>query len=110
MARDWLPPVTSFIRAHRIVWAVTPPGAAIVCIPTLAILGRRAHRQAIEEIVRCNGRMCLNCRYALDQRCNTGTCPECGHPFDLSSLRRGWCRTYKELAYEVDWQQPQVAG
>ncbi len=40
----------------------------------------------------------------------TGPGMVCGSAYDGFSLRRGWCRTYPALAYEIDWPTASTGG
>ena len=40
MTRNWLPPISSFIRAHRFFWFFTPPGVRIVSTRSTVVKNR----------------------------------------------------------------------
>jgi hypothetical protein len=78
----------------------------IVMIPVVVggiVWQIRSRRRSREELIRANGLLCLSCRYPLEGKLEAGACPECGARYDLFSLKRGWRRTYSDLAYEIDW-------
>lgn len=102
-----LPGLTRSIRLHPpLVVLLMPFDVLIVALPLALFLGFRGRRRSLESLVSARGWLCLNCRYRLDPNIAAGRCPECGEPFDAGILKRGWCRAYRELAYEIDWPAP----
>ncbi len=103
---------------QRIV-ALHPWTAGLFFLPILilpgvitgAVMSSRSQRRSLAELIDAKGQLCLACRYPLTRSSltaglATGACPECGTITDPGSLKRGWCRTYPALAYEVDWPIP----
>jgi hypothetical protein len=75
----------------------------VIIVPVTGIFISRARRRSLDELVAADGRLCLNCRYPVSDTSPKGKCSECGEPSDIGSLKRGWCRTYHSMAYEIDW-------
>lgn len=78
----------------------------VMIVPGIAVggvLARRGRRRALRELIELQGKLCLRCHYKLEHALPAGRCPECGTPYDPGSLKRGWCRTYPNLGYEIDW-------
>lgn len=42
------------------------------------------------RIARSDGFLCLNCYYDLHGLADSGTCPECGEPYERARLERCW--------------------
>jgi hypothetical protein len=59
-------------------------------------LNRTARRRDALEVERLGFRVCLKCRYHLDQLPIEGLCPECGTEYTPSSLADSWRWTYLE--------------
>lgn len=73
------------------VFAPTVAGYAGVVVQLIL---RRRGKRLIQQL---DFRLCPRCRYdlsALDRarsaRTRTGTCPECGHAFNIDDIRRYW--------------------
>jgi hypothetical protein len=102
MRFGYLPSLNQILLAHH--WAIVaflPQTIILPCILVGAIMNFRARRDSVAHLIKAQGQLCLACRYPLTTP--AGACPECGQTYDQSSLKRGWCRTYRELAYEIDW-------
>jgi hypothetical protein len=76
-------PRTPWYRALTIAVAVAP---IVVVAPLWA---RRVI--AIRRAVRASGwRLCRQCAYDVSALAPTGTCPECGHPYDTKTDAAYW--------------------
>src|SRR3954464_9943700 len=103
----YFPALSRFFTAH-------PAAKALFITPTLllplaitaGIFTARARRRSIADLIAAGGWLCLSCRYRLDRSLAAGHCPECGHPFDPGSLKRGWGPPSPPPAYEIDWPAP----
>lgn len=102
MRFGYLPSLSQSLQAHH--WAIVAFLPQVVIAPGLVVGGTIAfcaRRRSLSELINAKGQLCLVCRYPLTTP--AGACPECGHSYDEGSLKRGWCRTYPALAYEIDW-------
>ncbi len=73
-----------------------PYGYAASMLPGVVMM-RRGRSMGKRQVVANNARLCLGCRYPLNDLSETGNCPECGDPYVLRLLREGWRRTYPEI-------------
>lgn len=67
-----------------------------VLVATLAMsIGYERIKRAVRA---ARGRACVNCVYDLSAFEDSGTCPECGHPFQTAADQRrwAWVRMHKE--------------
>jgi ABC-type nitrate/sulfonate/bicarbonate transport system permease component len=49
-------------------------------------------RRIKRSVLAAQGRACINCVHDLRGLGETGTCPECGHAFDVAADSRRWER------------------
>jgi len=68
--------------------------ALAILVPTLATLGVMlwGDRRIKRAVRATGGRSCTVCLYDLRNLGDTGTCPECGRPFDTAADRAMWGR------------------
>jgi len=59
-----------------------------VLVSTLAM--SRGNQRIKREVQAARGRACVNCVYDPIAFEDTGTCPECGHPFETGADQRRW--------------------
>jgi hypothetical protein len=71
-------------------------GAFFAWAYLLSWLTRTARRRDAHEVEQLGFRVCLRCRYHLDQLPAEGLCPECGTDYTPSSLADSWRWTYLE--------------
>ncbi len=86
------PALRSTMTASNWWWSVAIPFycfaplfAALFCIS-------RGQRRIKHAVLAAHGRACINCVYDLRGLGDTGSCPECGHPFDSAADRQCWAR------------------
>lgn len=87
-----LPVVQTAISKPNIWLHVGVPLACLVPF-FVAFLGIwRGQRRIRLAVGAAQGRACINCVYDLRGLGQTGTCPECGHAFDIAADARRWER------------------
>ncbi len=65
---------------------------ALLVLPLVLSIADRRMRADLE---RHGLARCLQCGHGLDPSAERGNCPECGHHYVLSKVRRRWWRRYK---------------
>ena len=75
-------------RALGVLWVFVLPILVVACLAT-AYWRTRVH---VKEERLLNGRICPGCGYSLEGLPDEHTCPECGTPYTLRSLRDQWLR------------------
>lgn len=80
-------------------WPSFTPRWSLLLIPLAPIVGlsiglpiERRHRRRVALVQRTRFRACLRCEQELTGLPDEGMCPECGTPYKLDELRRGWIR------------------
>lgn len=83
--------------APRFAWPMILIGSGFLVTVAGLALWFRSHLRAAADLLACNLRMCLNCRYPLPDQPGEGACPECGCRYSPEELSTGWGATYPSL-------------
>jgi hypothetical protein len=104
----WFPGLRGWLGTHpNGTMLFVPQALMIPGVIVSAVIFGRSVRRSQAALIAAQGRLCLNCRYDLGASAPSGACPECGEPYDVGALKRGWCRRYPRMAYEIDWPGPE---
>jgi hypothetical protein len=73
----------------------------LAVVVVLGLCAGRRWRQLRSRLVAANGRICIQCLYALNDLPTPGNCPECGKPFPKDAHVSVWEKTTGPI-----WRQP----
>ena len=75
---------------HRKLIALAPMGWMFVIFTATGVYQVLRFLPAKRHVVESQGQACGHCLFDLRGLGNTGHCPECGRPFDISTTSEAW--------------------